>query len=140
MRKTGETTEYIIYKSDFLDIVKRFGYVEIYNTLRTESDVNISEMSEMSKLADNSDMLISNPKEKPKSETSKSSQATKDIPVDKQIDLLREIIQKLKKDNKNTIENITKEWNELSKNYDFCLLYTSPSPRDRTRSRMPSSA
>ena len=30
------------------------------------------------------------------------------------------------------------------KNYDFiltsCLLYTSPSPRDRTRSRMPSSA
>ena len=25
-------------------------------------------------------------------------------------------------------------------NYIFCLLYTSPSPRDRTRSRMPSSA
>ena len=24
--------------------------------------------------------------------------------------------------------------------YIFCLLYTSPSPRDRTRSRMPSSA
>ena len=24
--------------------------------------------------------------------------------------------------------------------YLFCLLYTSPSPRDRTRSRMPSSA
>ena len=24
--------------------------------------------------------------------------------------------------------------------YDVCLLYTSPSPRDRTRSRMPSSA
>ena len=24
--------------------------------------------------------------------------------------------------------------------FDFCLLYTSPSPRDRTRSRMPSSA
>ena len=24
--------------------------------------------------------------------------------------------------------------------YDYCLLYTSPSPRDRTRSRMPSSA
>ena len=28
---------------------------------------------------------------------------------------------------------------ELSKN-KICLLYTSPSPRDRTRSRMPSSA
>ena len=26
------------------------------------------------------------------------------------------------------------------KEYFFCLLYTSPSPRDRTRSRMPSSA
>ena len=25
-------------------------------------------------------------------------------------------------------------------NYNICLLYTSPSPRDRTRSRMPSSA
>ena len=25
-------------------------------------------------------------------------------------------------------------------NYTVCLLYTSPSPRDRTRSRMPSSA
>ena len=24
--------------------------------------------------------------------------------------------------------------------YTYCLLYTSPSPRDRTRSRMPSSA
>ena len=26
------------------------------------------------------------------------------------------------------------------KNFNICLLYTSPSPRDRTRSRMPSSA
>ena len=30
---------------------------------------------------------------------------------------------------------------DASKAYDYtCLLYTSPSPRDRTRSRMPSSA
>ena len=29
---------------------------------------------------------------------------------------------------------------ENSKDYIACLLYTSPSPRDRTRSRMPSSA
>ena len=28
----------------------------------------------------------------------------------------------------------------IEKGSDFCLLYTSPSPRDRTRSRMPSSA
>ena len=30
--------------------------------------------------------------------------------------------------------------NELMKAKSNCLLYTSPSPRDRTRSRMPSSA
>ena len=28
----------------------------------------------------------------------------------------------------------------ILENYEACLLYTSPSPRDRTRSRMPSSA
>ena len=28
----------------------------------------------------------------------------------------------------------------VGENKEFCLLYTSPSPRDRTRSRMPSSA
>ena len=27
-----------------------------------------------------------------------------------------------------------------AENFYYCLLYTSPSPRDRTRSRMPSSA
>ena len=30
--------------------------------------------------------------------------------------------------------------NEIAEQYRRCLLYTSPSPRDRTRSRMPSSA
>ena len=34
--------------------------------------------------------------------------------------------------------NSTKQ--SLSSHYWVCLLYTSPSPRDRTRSRMPSSA
>ena len=28
----------------------------------------------------------------------------------------------------------------INTNMGYCLLYTSPSPRDRTRSRMPSSA
>ena len=28
----------------------------------------------------------------------------------------------------------------IAKRFNSCLLYTSPSPRDRTRSRMPSSA
>ena len=32
------------------------------------------------------------------------------------------------------------DWNELIEQHLTCLLYTSPSPRDRTRSRMPSSA
>ena len=31
-------------------------------------------------------------------------------------------------------------WRDLPDNIQSCLLYTSPSPRDRTRSRMPSSA
>ena len=31
-------------------------------------------------------------------------------------------------------------WNALDGTFNGCLLYTSPSPRDRTRSRMPSSA
>ena len=31
-------------------------------------------------------------------------------------------------------------WDKLSAQFNICLLYTSPSPRDRTRSRMPSSA
>ena len=32
------------------------------------------------------------------------------------------------------------EKNKWFKDIEICLLYTSPSPRDRTRSRMPSSA
>ena len=39
----------------------------------------------------------------------------------------------------NIVEAIEQEINEIAK-YQDCLLYTSPSPRDRTRSRMPSSA
>ena len=34
-----------------------------------------------------------------------------------------------------TLEQAYKQWEHKA-----CLLYTSPSPRDRTRSRMPSSA
>ena len=37
-----------------------------------------------------------------------------------------------------TVEQDASEY--LSAHPDDCLLYTSPSPRDRTRSRMPSSA
>ena len=33
-----------------------------------------------------------------------------------------------------------KKWENNKHKLNHCLLYTSPSPRDRTRSRMPSSA
>ena len=36
--------------------------------------------------------------------------------------------------------NVIYNWTTPSSNNIVCLLYTSPSPRDRTRSRMPSSA
>ena len=42
------------------------------------------------------------------------------------------------KEAENVIKEIRKINDSLSTN--TCLLYTSPSPRDRTRSRMPSSA
>ena len=37
-------------------------------------------------------------------------------------------------------KSVGKTISYLGKHYSLCLLYTSPSPRDRTRSRMPSSA
>ena len=37
-------------------------------------------------------------------------------------------------------QNIPSSFDDLMTDYTICLLYTSPSPRDRTRSRMPSSA
>ena len=43
----------------------------------------------------------------------------------------------------NEAENIERVVNHLTANfpqYDYCLLYTSPSPRDGLLSRMPSSA
>ena len=45
-----------------------------------------------------------------------------------------------KKINQSSEEFETKFWNSKSAESFYCLLYTSPSPRDRTRSRMPSSA
>ena len=38
------------------------------------------------------------------------------------------------------VENLEKIYKKARKEAIDCLLYTSPSPRDRTRSRMPSSA
>ena len=39
-----------------------------------------------------------------------------------------------------TLQQMTKQLNKLFNVLGVCLLYTSPSPRDRQKSRMPSSA
>ena len=46
----------------------------------------------------------------------------------------------LKEELKNQLESSGKEIGELLADYQICLLYTSPSPRDQRGSRMPSSA
>ena len=55
-----------------------------------------------------------------------------------QIELENELRENINENSK-FINNISKEILE-TKTALTCLLYTSPSPRDRTRSRMPSSA
>ena len=70
-------------------------------------------------------------------------------------EIKNQVIEKLNKFNKNFIVNTEPKTGYILKllkqphkpeyarqfvDYTFCLLYTSPSPRDRTRSRMPSSA
>ena len=47
--------------------------------------------------------------------------------------------EKLSQDRK-SVEEKNSEYTRLNEEAKICLLYTSPSPRDRTRSRMPSSA
>ena len=47
------------------------------------------------------------------------------------------------KEDANTVSRMIEIAKDLAKQFNIdktCLLYTSPSPRDRTRSRMPSSA
>ena len=44
------------------------------------------------------------------------------------------------KNARRTLNILFQEWGNRGIHYWDCLLYTSPSPRDRTRSRMPSSA
>ena len=66
---------------------------------------------------------------------------------DKQIDEDKEFVEKVKGIflNKGTNQAISENKDELYENFRFqeyrtCLLYTSPSPRDKRQSRMPSSA
>ena len=59
----------------------------------------------------------------------------------KNVDLLKRYITETGKIIPARVSNISaSEQRKLTKAIKICLLYTSPSPRDRTRSRMPSSA
>ena len=60
---------------------------------------------------------------------------------DKNLDLdsLRKEVDYYKSENA-LLKKLIEERDLFSKEYMFCLLYTSPSPRDRQKSRMPSSA
>ena len=57
-------------------------------------------------------------------------------------DVLPEIEQEVKQEVETVLEEVepTPEPTQTPEEAKTCLLYTSPSPRDRTRSRMPSSA
>ena len=63
----------------------------------------------------------------------------KNIPMKKIVEKVIEL-EEAALDNKKIINSEGAEISVSKDKYIFCLLYTSPSPRDRTRSRMPSSA
>ena len=68
-----------------------------------------------------------------------------EIDIYKKIDLFGEVLEKINKeyvDEFNQSESMDSAINGLLQSLDpySCLLYTSPSPRDATLSRMPSSA
>ena len=70
------------------------------------------------------------------------------VPDDKQLDLIDYLYQHaVDKKEKTALIALTEDdhqiklsWNELADAVSTCLLYTSPSPRDLSTSRMPSSA
>ena len=64
------------------------------------------------------------------------NKALKTDPTNAQIYKLKALLYEALKDNENAIIS----WNECIKHSKDCLLYTSPSPRDKRQSRMPSSA
>ena len=51
-----------------------------------------------------------------------------------------EVMSESSKSFEDAIQNAVDRTAKTVKDIQSCLLYTSPSPRDRTRSRMPSSA
>ena len=65
--------------------------------------------------------------------------------ISNNLDLILETLQPFKDQLKGIVVESTYNWYWLvdglmDAGYDCCLLYTSPSPRDRQKSRMPSSA
>ena len=70
-----------------------------------------------------------------------------DVDLEKYAQMTKEITDFLNGEDKTILHHLEDRMNKASEQLDFeqakeysCLLYTSPSPRDRTRSRMPSSA
>ena len=64
------------------------------------------------------------------------SKAANDDDIYKKIDLFSEVLDKI---NKEYVDEINQS-EAMDAAINGCLLYTSPSPRDRQKSRMPSSA
>ena len=75
-----------------------------------------------------------------------SSVNSSEVDIYKKIDLFGEVLEKINReyiDEINQSESMDSAINGLLQSldpYSSCLLYTSPSPRDMRRSRMPSSA
>ena len=69
---------------------------------------------------------------------STQEEQTTEEQVEEQKELIRQL--KLKVDGKEEVMDLPFEVDEKQYQTHPCLLYTSPSPRDRQKSRMPSSA
>ena len=78
----------------------------------------------------------------------KDRQATTDTmfePLKQTIELLKAYDQEMPDEVHQQLQELPEQWNAVKKQsvvvkQEVCLLYTSPSPRDRQKSRMPSSA
>ena len=82
---------------------------------------------------DEIEVITEETEEQSEPETQESDQEPDQAPVKKEGDDEDEI--------ENYSESVQRRIRKLTAKYrEDCLLYTSPSPRDRTRSRMPSSA
>ena len=78
--------------------------------------------------------------EEPREEKAEGSDAQPEAKQEEKPEEKKEELETYSKDVQRRIAKLTKKWREAERQKDDCLLYTSPSPRDRQKSRMPSSA